>query len=542
MKYLSLVLALALMTLTGCGGAGNSTPDKGRLSISISWPKPTRLIPTSAQSITIFIDANSATSSARVVSQTVKRPADGWSTTTTTNFFLPVGALTVSANAYPTTDGSGVSQAFGQVPIQITATTNAQVTLSLSSTVAQLVVNPPNPTVAMGTPQTASVTPLSALGEVVLITSAAGSEPIAWQSSNIGVLTVTTPGVTSQLTGIATGTSTLTASMKIRDDGTLVSGATVVTVTTSGNPGTYHVIDLGSFGQSSTATCINDAGQVAGYTDTPDAFLYSNGTLTHLTAFSSYVMTATGINNKGQVAGFARSFGAPTKGFFFDGASIIDIGALAPGGETWGQAIDSAGDIIGYGDNAPGGTWFPIRWASGTLTNLSAQLTGTNVEPACVNDNGDIAGTDYPVSGLHGRAFLYTNGAMLDLGDLGGGDAYATGANSLHQVVGYSTLTNGGPQHAFLYDSAGIHDLGTLQNGQSQARGINDAGQIVGFSASGGAFIYTKATGMKDLNSLLDTASTGWVLAPNAINNHGWIAGFGTNPAGKTHAFLAIPN
>ena len=46
---------------------------------------------------------------------------------------------------------------------------------------------------------------------------------------------------------------------------------------------------------------------------------------------------------------------------------------------------------------------------------------------------------------------------------------------------------------------------------------------------------------MDDLNDLVDPAS-GWTLTvAQSINDSGWIVGYGTNPAGQTHAFLLTP-
>jgi probable HAF family extracellular repeat protein len=93
-----------------------------------------------------------------------------------------------------------------------------------------------------------------------------------------------------------------------------------------------------------------------------------------------------------------------------------------------------------------------------------------------------------------------------------------------------------------------MQDLGALGGDFSWANGINSAGQIVGSSttttadtvASEHAFIYSGGT-MMDLNSLIP-ASSGWDLAQaEAINNSGWIVGYGVNSAGATDAFLLQP-
>ena len=80
----------------------------------------------------------------------------------------------------------------------------------------------------------------------------------------------------------------------------------------------------------------------------------------------------------------------------------------------------------------------------------------------------------------------------------------------------------------------------------SFAQSINASGQVVGYGLVDGnefehAFLYSGGT-MSDLNSLLAPDSNWTLDIAEAINSQGDIVGIGTNPAGKSHAFLLTPS
>jgi chitinase len=57
--------------------------------------------------------------------------------------------------------------------------------------------------------------------------------------------------------------------------------------------------------------------------------------------------------------------------------------------------------------------------------------------------------------------------------------------NNQRQVVGFSDITGGaGYTRAMLWENGAMRDLGTLGGRAASAQGINDAGQIVGYSTN----------------------------------------------------------
>ncbi|MBN2579036.1 MAG: DUF3466 family protein [Pirellulales bacterium] len=167
-----------------------------------------------------------------------------------------------------------------------------------------------------------------------------------------------------------------------------------------------------------------------------------------------------------------------------------------------------------------------------------------------INNSGQVVGEARDASN-HTRAFLYSNGTMIDLGTIGGdpnhSESFAYGINTDGQVVGYTLVQEGNmpPTYAFLYDHGDLINLGTLPGTSytnSMAHAINDSAQVVGVSlmgSSGGrpiyhAFLYINGT-MTDLGAPVAFPSS----VPYAINNNGQVVGSMTNNTSNiTHAFF----
>src|SRR5581483_9516508 len=76
---------------------------------------------------------------------------------------------------------------------------------------------------------------------------------------------------------------------------------------------------------------------------------------------------------------------------------------------------------------------------------------------------------------------------ITDLGTFGGTISSATAINSLGQVVGDAWLPGNMTSHAYLYSNGAKLDLGTLagpgfSRAQSVAAALNNSGQVVGDS------------------------------------------------------------
>ena len=175
-----------------------------------------------------------------------------------------------------------------------------------------------------------------------------------------------------------------------------------------------------------------------------------------------------------------------------------------------------------------------------------------------INDSGQVVGgsgicsnTSLPPAapGAPHAILWQSNGTPTDLGSLYGQPLnVATSINNLGQVAGVSLATDGSKHSFFWTKAAGMIDLGTMPNAIATVAPcchvLNNKGQITGFwiddQFNMSAFLWQNGV-MTDLNTLISPTS-GWYLMNTAsINDAGQIAGFGINPAGEVHAFLATP-
>jgi probable HAF family extracellular repeat protein len=307
----------------------------------------------------------------------------------------------------------------------------------------------------------------------------------------------------------------------------------------------YVVTDMGilpGFG-SSTATSINDRGQVVGYSSGADqsarAMMWSNGQLRDLGTVGGNRSIATSINNNGVVVGYASV--SP-----LDPNDITPIiyqnGTMQPilandGGRLFGSAsdINDRGDIVGSARNELTSDIAFVRrngqitslgtlnnggysgWSSATSINRhgtivgSAQyfgqsqlgvvwqngvITSTNIprSPASVNDNGIVAGHDVePFFGAWSVPYTtdIATGSHTNIPTLGGSRGYATSINNSNVVVGQSTLADNTTMNAFIFKNGTTTNLNSLVSSNTgytitHATAINNRGQIVGSATRNG--------------------------------------------------------
>jgi len=239
------------------------------------------------------------------------------------------------------------------------------------------------------------------------------------------------------------------------------------------------------------------------------------------------------INNAGQMAGTLQVDGADAHAAIYANGVVTGLGAFG-GTYSYATAINEAGAVAGNAGTASGEE-HAFLYQHGVMRDIGAAFAaGMNASGAVVGRKADPAG-----SGTTG--FVYRDGVITELGQLGSGNmSLATAINDAGQVVGESNIAVDGqvPTHPYLYDGVALHDLGTLASrGVNSAVAINNAGQVAGYSeARDGlmhAFFYEHGV-MSDLGSF-----GGLDITIGGMNQHGQVVGTGNTWDGPDVAFIS---
>jgi probable HAF family extracellular repeat protein len=251
-------------------------------------------------------------------------------------------------------------------------------------------------------------------------------------------------------------------------------------------------------------------------------FVWQHNVMTGLPTLGGNNAFAYGANDLGQIAGVAET-------------SVRDASCTPP------QILDEEAVVwtLSHG-----------HWSPQELPPYPGDKAGAAV---AINALGQVVGASgacAPISpSIAAHALLWDNGTLVSIGSLGGNFGNVPNAiNNSGQVVGMSDLKGDKKTHAFLWQSGQvISDLGTLPGDfLSIAYSINDSGQIVGTScdvkSNCRAFLWQNGK-MYDLNALVSSTSSLYLVSANDINDYGEIVGQAFDESGaQLPAFIATPD
>jgi probable HAF family extracellular repeat protein len=345
--------------------------------------------------------------------------------------------------------------------------------------------------------------------------------------------------------------------------------------------------DLGALpgNNSSFGYAINNAGVMNGISETgavdpqtgyPEvhAVVWKKGTITDLGTFGGTQSQPGGINDRGQVVGWAmntvadpfsaafeatgENYGWPgttqLRAFLWEDGVKIDLGTLG-GPDAQAYAINQRGQIAGqsftsYNPNPDSGipTIDPFLWDQGAMIDLG-NLGGDISWTVWLNERGQVGGTSYLAGDQARHAFLWDHGVLTDLGTLGGTNSSTEWLSNGGEVVGGSQTPGNQTVHAVVWSRGVMSDLGAVPgDNASDAYAINSAGSIVGLDCdslecqSMKAFLWENSGPMVDLNALVYPPSTLHVYWAVYINDRGEILGWATDSSGNTRAVLLVPD
>jgi probable HAF family extracellular repeat protein len=216
------------------------------------------------------------------------------------------------------------------------------------------------------------------------------------------------------------------------------------------------------------------------------------------------VATALDMNNRGQIVGGSmvgeNAGNEITHAFIWENGVMRDLGVLADHcspipGTTCGAAsaadINENGDIVGRSTSTDPGI-HAVLWSNGALRDLghgwaeaindAGEIVGYKGEQPVFNDKGEL------VSYGGNEATFWRAGIATPLRSLGGGKTLVVGLNNLGMVIG-SSVTSWGGVHVFVWQSGtGLMDLGVGpaagEEDGALAVAINARGDIIGYTAT----------------------------------------------------------
>jgi probable HAF family extracellular repeat protein len=321
------------------------------------------------------------------------------------------------------------------------------------------------------------------------------------------------------------------------------------------------------------------------------------GTLGGNQDFPGFDLKEAGINDLGQVVGFSHTATGALQAFVKSpGQAMLGLPLFGGTIKSHAAGINHSGLISGWYEEV---YTHACKWEPGPpYTVVNPDLSGDSVWAYGLNDAGYLVGTGLggPNNNYHAQVFL-PGGGKQDLGTLDGHTTSgARGINQANTIVGFSEDNSSVPTACIWSYSGGVWAAAEPLFGvaDSKAISINTSGQAVGFTNANalylsngvlkgvlqspglplqylegpdpshkvlpydindstwivgytdlfgaGAFLWTPAGGMQDLNNLVvNLPSDVFLKHAMAINQRGEIAGYSQRGMGFNGVFKLTP-
>jgi probable HAF family extracellular repeat protein len=239
------------------------------------------------------------------------------------------------------------------------------------------------------------------------------------------------------------------------------------------------MLDLGP---GNVANDVNNVGQVVGNLGAGNAFRWDSGVMTDLGTLGGST-TATAINDAGQVTGSSYRSTGERAGFLWQDDVMHDLGA-PPGGFDGASDINQSGQIVG----GPFYLGYASLWTPTTPNGTDGSFMSLGALPP------DYVGFNETVSTYSIAAGLNDLGAVV-------GDSYTTHSYADPDGGYYAESARG-----FVWADGVMQDLSEW--GLQHTTAINNAGQIVGNSPDNHAFLLTPQTATTPLMNIGDVTVT----------------------------------
>lgn len=227
------------------------------------------------------------------------------------------------------------------------------------------------------------------------------------------------------------------------------------------------------------------------------------------------------INARGQVI-YSIWTDLGSRGYFYDGAAVQDIGTLG-GADTLAIDVNDAGQVTGSSNLADGSEHAFLWSAGGGMLDLGVLPGAANSRAVAINNLGVVTGTSEGFPFFFPHAFRWSAaGGMENLGDFAPGfSSFGTALNDAGLVAGNAD-TPGNQRQAFAWTrSGGLANIDTLGSDYSDAVDVGARGEVAGSRVPAGAALYrayfwTRAGGMLDLGTAGGVESFTMAMSPNA--------------------------